>query len=185
MKIYNLTKIFQHNYSYKHSKQKNVKQINILLDRHSVSTNQWEDGYVCSAVANLVGGKRYIDVYLLLHVYRLSTPPRKRFRTWRFSALTPCGVWQVVFSHPIDKHHSWLFSESVLFYAKESLFGHLTTKEPTGISHLLLYYTIWPFPISTRALGTMTTADFSWFVPLALGCSFPTIRAALRLAPIS
>lgn len=110
---------------------------------------------------NWVGGKRYISVYLLLHVYRPPTPPYKRVRIRRFRALTPYGVWQVVFSHPIGKHHSWLSSDSVLLYAKESLFGHLTTKEPTGSSHLLLHCTILSFPVATRDLGTMTSADFS------------------------
>ena len=58
---------------------------------------------------------------------------------------------------------------SLLFYCRipsylvnrEFLFGHLTTKDSQGSSHLLLHCTIQSFPIGTRALGTMTSADFS------------------------
>ena len=53
---------------------------------------------------------------------------------------------------------------TLLFYCRipsylvnrEFLFGHLTTKDSQGSSHLLLHCTIQSFPIGTRALGTMT-----------------------------
>ena len=87
----------------------------------------------------------------------------------------------VVFSHPVGKHHSWLSSDSVLLSTKVSLFGHLTTKEPSGSSLLLLHCTIQSFPIATRGLGTMTSADFSRLALLRYGSS---ICFLLRLASV-
>ena len=54
---------------------------------------------------NWVGGKRYIGIYLLLYVYRPPTPPYMRFRIRRFRAFSSHDVWQVVFSHPVEKRH--------------------------------------------------------------------------------
>ncbi len=68
---------------------------------------------------------------------------------------------------------------SLLFYCRipsylvnrEFLFGHLTTKDSQGSSNLLLHCTIQSFPIGTRALGTMTSADFSRQALLRHGAS--------------
>ena len=77
---------------------------------------------------------------------------------------------------------------SLLFYCRipsyrvnrEFLFGHLTTKDSQGSSHLLLHCTIQSFPIGTRALGTMTSADFSRQALLRHGTSNTSSSPCVR-----
>ena len=59
------------------------------------------------------------------------------------------------------------------------LFGHLTTKDSQRWHSFTLHCAIQSFPIGTRALGTMTSADFSRFVVTA--CPY---GLALETSPV-
>ena len=80
---------------------------------------------------------------------------------------------------------------SLLFYCRipsyrvnrEFLFGHLTTKDSQGSSHLLLHCTIQSFPIGTRTFGTMTSADFSRQALLRHGTSNTSTSPCVRETP--
>ena len=77
---------------------------------------------------------------------------------------------------------------SLLFYCRipsyrvnrEFLFGHLTTKDSQGSSHLLLHCTIQSFPIDNPCLGTMTSADFSRQALLRHGTSNTSSSPCVR-----
>ena len=75
------------------------------------------------------------------------------------SHLTMCG--KLFSAIPSRYVTSILLSDSVLSYEQRVPIGHLTTKDSQGSSHLLLHCPILPFPIGTRTLGTMASADFS------------------------
>ena len=69
------------------------------------------------------------------------------------SHLTMCG--KLFSAIPLGSVTSILLSDSVLSCEQRVPIGHLTTKDSQGSSHLLLHCPILPFPIGTRALGTM------------------------------
>ena len=78
-----------------------------------------------------------------------------------FRAFTPYVVWQVVFSHPFEIHHFYSIVGFRPIVLDRELLSDIWRRGSQSNIHLLLHCTIRSFPVGTRALGTMTSADFS------------------------
>ena len=95
--------------------------------------------------------------------YRPPTPQYVPFGIWRFRAFLSHDVWQVVFSHPFEKHRFYPIVRFRSIVWIKSSFRTSDYKETRKIA--AFYYCtsrLNPSPVSIRALGTMASANFSW-----------------------
>ncbi len=121
----------------------------------------------CAHTENRVGGKR--SSFLPTFVFRPLTPPRMRFRTWRFFTMDAFRILRKT----LPRHHlqpsicrsALLYTlriPSYLFKGSPILLSWFYAFIPTnGSFQFCRLNKVRSFPIGIHALGTTTSADFS------------------------